>query len=109
MNDVSQTDVTLIMVSEDEIEDCIKFMINGVSQTDVALIVIHQSGVTIACTTKELSTEKLRYTIINTLGHKDFVEYMISGAYQTDVALIRVPVGESEKLDAQLRHVTLLK
>ena len=93
----SQTNVDLIMAPADGIEDFIKYMINGASQTDVAPIVLHQSGVTIACTAKELSTDKLRYTIIDTPGHKDFIEYMISGAYQTDVALIRVPVGESEK------------
>ena len=69
-DDTFQTDVDL-MAPADEIEDFINFMINGTSQTDVPLIETHQSDVTIACTARELSTDKLRYSIIVTLGHKN--------------------------------------
>ena len=91
----SQTNVTLIKITTDEIEDFIKYMINDVLQIDVALIMvpadeIDNSGITIACTKKEFLTDKLRYIIIDVKGHKDLIKNMIDDTSQTDTGLTRV-------------------
>ena len=61
-------------------------------------------GVVIACSTKELFTDRWNFITVDAPRYKDLIN-MITGAPQADAALIMVPAGgNSTTADAQGYH-----